>query len=84
MNYDNILAKWLVNMILSFYETDFWVLFLLILRVFYIYFWMTSFKYMSIFSLLVLMNIHKGYSYNSSSLSNKLNSKSKIWKIHCG
>lgn len=38
INCDNILAKWLVNMILSFYETDFWVLFLLILRVFYIYF----------------------------------------------
>lgn len=43
INYDNILAKWLVNMILSFYETDFWVIFLLILRVFYVYFWMTSF-----------------------------------------
>lgn len=38
INYDNILAKWLVNMILSFYETDFWVIFLLILRVFYVYF----------------------------------------------
>lgn len=30
INYDNILAKWLVYMILSFYETDFWVIFLLI------------------------------------------------------